>query len=130
VAKGAAHCSVSHMALGPHTISAVYLGDTNFSGSSTQIHTVAVVVPKPTGYVSSLMTWTFQFTPHYSRVSALTVTGVHAGLTISVGCSGAGCPKHRYVDTVTRAPAASTTRARTSTSPSASLTGNSGSVPP
>ena len=103
VAKGVAHCSVSYKALGRHSISAVYLGDTNFSGSSTQVHSVAVVVPKPTGYVSSLMAWTFQFTPHYTRVSTLTVTGVQPGLTISVGCSGAGCPKHRYVDTVTRA---------------------------
>jgi hypothetical protein len=102
-ANGVAHCSVSYKALGTHSISAVYLGDTNFSGSSTAVHTLTVVVPKPTGYVSSLMAWTFRFRPQYTRVSTLTVTGVQPGLTISVACSGAGCPEHRYVDTVTRA---------------------------
>ena len=101
--NGVAHCAVSYKALGTHSISAVYLGDTDFSGSSTNVHTLAVVVPKPTGFVSSLMTWTFRFQPRYTRVSTLLVTGVQPGLTISVGCSGAGCPKHRYVDTVTRA---------------------------
>jgi hypothetical protein len=67
------------------------------------VHKLAVVVAKPTGYVSSLMTWTFNFTPSYTRVATLTVTGVHPGLTISVGCSGSGCPKHRYLDTIKRA---------------------------
>ena len=101
--KGAAHCALTYRALGTHSISAVYLGDGNFSGSSTNAHTLTVGVAKPTGYVSSLMTWTFRFKPQYTRVTTLAVTGVQPGLTISVDCSGGGCPKHRYVDTVTRA---------------------------
>jgi Bacterial Ig-like domain (group 3) len=103
LAKGVAHCTVTYKALGTHSISAVYLGDVNFSGSSTHVHTLAVVVAKPTGFVTSLMTWTFNFKPRYTRVTTLAVTGVQPGLTISVDCSGSGCPKHRYVDTVTRA---------------------------
>ena len=103
LANGIAHCAVTYKVLGKHAISAVYLGDANFSGSSTQPHTLAVVVAKPTGFVISLMTWTFNFSPRYTRVSTLTVTGVQPGLTISVDCAGSGCPKHRYVDTVTRA---------------------------
>ena len=103
LANGIAHCAVTYKVLGKHAISAVYLGDANFSGSSTQPHTLAVVVAKPTGFVSSLMTWTFAFKPRYTRVTTLTVTGVQPGLTISVDCAGSGCPKHRYVDTVTRA---------------------------
>ncbi len=100
---GVAHCDVTYKTLGTHSISADYLGDGNFSGSGTRVYPLGVVVAKPTGYVSSLMTWTFLFKPRYTRVSALTVTGVQPGLTISVGCSGRGCPKHRYVDRVTRA---------------------------
>ena len=104
LAGGIASCTVKYDVLGRHTISATYLGDGNFSGSSTSVHKLQVVVPKPTGFVSSLMTWTFRFEPRYTRVTALTVTGVQPGLTISVRCSGgSGCPKHRYVDTVTRA---------------------------
>ena len=94
---------MSYNRLGKHSISADYLGDANFSGSATVVHKLAAVVAKPTGYVSSLMTWTFNFSPQYTRVSTLTVTGVRPGLTISVDCSGRGCPKQRYVDTVTRA---------------------------
>ena len=102
LASGIARCPVTYKALGRHSISAVYLGDANFSGSATTVHKLAVVVAKPTGYVSSLMTWTFQFKPHYTRVTALKVTEVQPGLEISVGCSGSGCPKHGYVDTVKR----------------------------
>jgi len=100
---GVARCPVIYTNLGTHSLSADYLGDGNFSGSGTGARTLRVVVAKPTGFVSSLMTWTFQFAPHYTRVSALTVTGVEPGITISAGCSGSGCPKHRYVDTVKRA---------------------------
>jgi Bacterial Ig-like domain (group 3) len=103
LSQGVARCQLTYKALGSHSISAVYLGDGNFSGSGTHVHTLVVVVPKPSGYVSSLMTWTFQFKPHYTRVTTLAVTAVAPGLTISVGCSGSGCPRHRYVDTVTRA---------------------------
>jgi hypothetical protein len=103
LANGIAHCTVTYKSLGKHSISAVYLGDANFSGSATRVHKLAVVVAKPTGYVSSLMTWTFDFRPRYTRVSTLTVTGAQPGLTISVDCSGSGCPKHPYVDTITRA---------------------------
>jgi Bacterial Ig-like domain (group 3) len=98
-----AHCAVTYQALGTHSISAIYLGDGNFSGSSTHVHTLAIVVPRPTGYVSSLMSWTFNFEPQYTRVTALKVTGVQPGLTISVDCSGSGCPQRGYVDTIRRA---------------------------
>jgi Bacterial Ig-like domain (group 3) len=103
LAAGIARCTVKYEALGSHSISAAYLGDGNFSGSSTHVHKLSVVVPKPTGFVSSLMTWTFHFKPRYTRVTTLTVTGVQPGLTISVRCSGSGCPKHRYLNTITRA---------------------------
>jgi Bacterial Ig-like domain (group 3) len=102
LANGIAHCTVTYTALGAHSISADYLGDGNFSGSATRVHKLAVVVAKPTGFVSSLMTWTFRFKPLYTRVSTLTVTGVQPALTIAVGCSGHGCPKHDYVDTIKR----------------------------
>ena len=103
LANGVAHCPVTYKKLGKHSISADYLGDGNFSGSATHVHNLGVVVAKPTGYVSSLMTWTFNFKPRYTRVTTLTVTGVQPGLTISVQCSGSGCPKHRYTDAITRA---------------------------
>jgi Bacterial Ig-like domain (group 3) len=101
--KGVARCTVTYKALGTHSISATYLGDGNFSSSSTHIHKMAVVVAKPSGYVDSLMTWSFQFHPSYTQVTALSVTGVQPGLKVSLACSGSGCPKHGYVDTITRA---------------------------
>ena len=103
LAAGVAHCTVSYNRLGRHAISADYLGDGNFSGSSTRAHALAVVVAEPSGFVSSLMTWTFDYRPQYTRVSTLMVTGVQPGLEISVGCTGRGCPRQRYVESIKRA---------------------------
>jgi hypothetical protein len=107
-----AHCALTYTALGTHSISAVYLGDGDFSGSSTHVHELAIVVPKPTGYVTSLMSWTFSFEPQFTRVTALAVTSVQPGLTISVDCSGSGCPQRGYVDTVKRAACGKAHRCR------------------
>ena len=95
LAGGIARCTVTYKRLGKHSISADYLGDANFSGSATSVHKLAVVVAKPTGYVSSLMTWTFQYKPRYTRVSTLLVTGVQPGLKISVGLHGQRLPQTR-----------------------------------
>ena len=103
LAQGFAHCTVQYKKLGTHSITATYLGDGNFSGTSTHVHKLAVVVPKPSGYVASLMTWTFHFFPSYTLVTGLAVTEVQPGLKVSLRCSGSGCPVHSYVDAVTRA---------------------------
>ena len=122
LANGVARCTVTYTQLGKHSISADYLGDANFSGSVTALHKLAAVVAKPTGYVTSLMTWTFRYRPRYTRVSTLLVTGVQPGLTISVGCAGRGCPKHGYRrhDQAQGLPQAWSDLQRTSTSPSGS----------
>ena len=112
LANGVAHCPVTYKNLGSHSISADYLGDGNFSGSSTHVHKLAVVVAKPTGYVSSLITWTFNFKPRYTRVTTLTVTGVQPGLTISVQCLGRGSPNTATPTRSRAAAAASETRAK------------------
>ena len=103
LAGGIARCTVRYKQLGTHSITATYLGDGNFSSSSTHVHKLAVVVPKPSGSVGSLMTWSFRFFPSYTSVTALAVTEVQPGLTVSLQCSGSGCPAHSYVDVITRA---------------------------
>jgi Invasin, domain 3 len=47
-----------------------------------------------TGSLLSLVSveWTFQYTPRYTMVRLLVVTGVPVGSSLLVGCQGRGCP--------------------------------------
>jgi hypothetical protein len=98
----AARCSVTYRALGPHAIAADYLGDDTFSGSSSRTHQTKVVVAKPSGYVTALMAWTFNYSPTSTQVATLRVTGLVPGVAVALTCDGHGCPLHHHVYRTTK----------------------------
>jgi hypothetical protein len=92
--NGAATCTVYYATAGAHSITARYVGDANFTGSSSPAESVSVA-PVPTnvlGTITATMEWAFYFTPSYTKVSNLVVNGVPSGATVLVNCSGRGCP--------------------------------------
>ena len=91
---GQATCSVTYSAAGAHQITARYVGDTNFTGSSSPAESVSAA-PLPTnilGTITSTMQWAFYFTPSFTQVRALVVNGTLPGATVLVKCHGKGCP--------------------------------------
>ncbi len=94
LAAGQATCTVTYPAAGAHQITARYVGDTNFTGSSSPAESVSAA-PLPTnilGTITSTMQWAFYFTPSFTQVRALVVNGALPGATVLVKCHGKGCP--------------------------------------
>lgn len=91
---GGATCAVSYTGAGAHSITARYLGDSNFTESSSPSEPVSVVaVPVGVlGTITSTMQWTFYYTPSYTRIRALMLNGVPSGATVLLKCHGRGCP--------------------------------------
>ena len=90
----AATCTVTYPSTGQHAITARYVGDANFVGSSSPSEVVSAV-PFATGVLGTItatMQWTFYYTPSYTKVTNLVVNGVPPGATVLVKCSGRGCP--------------------------------------
>jgi adhesin/invasin len=75
------------------SISAQYLGDGNFLPSTSQ-------PAQRVATITSTMSWSFFFTPHFTVVRKLHVRGVPSGAEIVVICSGKGCPFHRRTTNV------------------------------
>ena len=92
--NGGATCTVTYETLGAHSISARYVGDANFTDSSSAVEPVSAV-RAPTsvlGTITATMQWTFYYTPSYTKVTNLVVHGVPSAATVLVKCSGRGCP--------------------------------------
>jgi hypothetical protein len=92
LANTGATCAVTYSVPGNHSITARYSGDANFRDSSAPAQPVSVVNPPPRalGLISSTMQWTFDSTPTFTKVLALTVNGA-SGATVTTRCNGRGC---------------------------------------
>lgn len=93
--RGSATCAVDYTGSGRHLIAAVYRGDANFIGGGSPTQAVTVLPTAPRGFVTSTMTWSFFFTPTYTKVAQLFAQGLAPGSTIALVCHGGGCPFHR-----------------------------------
>lgn len=92
-----ATCSVSYPSPGTHSISALYNGDSNFTGSTSPATSVQIVkgaakAPSVQGSLGSTLGWRVNYHPHYSEVTALEAFAVPKGTSILVQCFGKGCP--------------------------------------
>ena len=87
-----APCSVKYVGIKQHRIAARYSGDANFAPSASITSHVLVQPKAPSGVVSVFMNWTFGYTPHTTRVTSLTASGLSKGIHITVTCAGGGCP--------------------------------------
>ena len=88
-----ATCTVTYKTRGTHAISARYLGDANFTAAISPVAVVTAVPPPPhlLGIVTATMQWTFYYTPLYTEIRALVVSGA-SGASVRVTCTGKGCP--------------------------------------
>ena len=94
VINGRASCTLTYGARGNHRITARYGGDPNFDGSTSAASTITVV-PAPVrvlGVLTPAMQWTFRYTPGYTSVVALVLSGASTSATVAIGCRGRGCP--------------------------------------
>jgi hypothetical protein len=92
-----ATCSVSYPSPGTHSISALYDGDSNFTGSTSPASSVQIVkgaakAPSVRGSLGSTLGWRVNYHPRYSEVTALEAFAVPKGTSILVQCFGKGCP--------------------------------------
>ena len=94
VAKLVATCSVTFVVAGRHPISASYGGDATYAPVTSASSTLAVTAIPIKGDITARTSWTFLFTPTYTRVLSLTVGGLYEGSDVLVGCEGRGCPFH------------------------------------
>ncbi len=102
--NGQATCTVTYTAAGGHEITARYVGDANFTGSSSPTEPVSAA-PVPTGLlgtITSTMQWAFYYTPSYTQVRNLVVNGAVTGATVLVKCHGQGCPFVHHVTVLTK----------------------------
>jgi hypothetical protein len=100
--SGAATCAVIYGSAGAHAITASYLGDANFTASSSPTVLVQAVATTglpgsglhngPVGTIDATMSWIFYYTPSYTVVRELVVNGAPFGATVLIDCHGRGCP--------------------------------------
>jgi hypothetical protein len=92
VTKLTATCAVTFWVSGRHPISARYGGDVTYAAAASPDSTLAVTAIPIKGDVTARTSWTFRFTPIYTSVLGLTVTGLYEGSDVVLGCRGKGCP--------------------------------------
>ncbi len=95
-ATASATCTVSYASSGTHEISARYLGDPNFAGSTSGVAEVSVQNNPPSGRLTVTMQWEFHYTPHYTTILQFLINSVPTGANVMVGCHGHGCPYAKH----------------------------------
>jgi Bacterial Ig-like domain (group 3) len=101
-----ATCTVRYRRTGQHRITARYLGDANFAGSTSS---PAMLVDGIAGSLHPILSWTFYYAPRYTTVLGLTVADVPPGAEVRVTCIGRGCPLRSHSITVPRSARAAQT---------------------
>ena len=116
LSQGSATChqTLSHSSV--HQITASYDGSGNLLASKSGSEVVTVGAPR--GFVTAYLAWTFGFTPRYTRVLGLQASQLLSGSTITLLCSGRGCPFKRH-DTPVRARCTTVHHHRRCSSPAA-----------
>jgi hypothetical protein len=87
-----ATCSVTLWETGRHPISAQYRGDATYAASTSSSSNLFVTAIPIKGDITARTTWTFRFTPTYTSVLNLVVTGLYEGSDVVLNCQGRGCP--------------------------------------
>jgi hypothetical protein len=90
--KLSATCEVTFWDTGRHPISARYAGDATYAASASSSSNLTVTAIPVKGDITARTNWTFRFTPTYTSVLSLTVTGLYEGSDVLLGCHGKGCP--------------------------------------
>ncbi len=91
VIKEQATCLVTYTTLGRHQISATYSGNSDFAPATAPTVPVTVTPIPAVGFVNAYMSWTFFFTPSYTIVKSMVISGVQAGMSVALACTGPGC---------------------------------------
>jgi hypothetical protein len=90
--KLVASCEVTFWDTGRHPISARYGGDPTYTGSTSPVSNLTVIAIPVKGDITARTNWAFRFTPTYTSILNLTVTGLYEGSDVVIGCLGRGCP--------------------------------------
>jgi hypothetical protein len=99
-----ATCTLTYNAVGTHSITARYSGDSNFAGSTALAQPVTVV-PDPVpvlGHINATMQWTFDYAPGYTKILMLSINWVSSDATVLVKCHGRGCPFDTHTSRVAK----------------------------
>jgi hypothetical protein len=99
VVSGTATCTLIYRTTGSHTITAEYSGDGDFNGA-TAVGKIIILPVRILGKVTAQMRWSFYYTPTYTNVLTLLVTGASPSASVTVTCQGKGCPYARRSITV------------------------------
>jgi Bacterial Ig-like domain (group 3)/Invasin, domain 3 len=102
--NASATCTLTYNAVGTHSITARYGGDSNFTSSTAPAQPVTVVRdPVPVlGLITTTMQWDFAYNPGYTKVLTLFVNWVSADATVLVKCHGRGCPFAKHTSMVAK----------------------------
>jgi hypothetical protein len=88
-AASRATCTTAYGRPGQHLITARYVGDGSFAGSTSS---PAELVDVVAGRIHPILSWTFYYSLRYTEILGLTVDHAPPGTRVLVSCAGHGCP--------------------------------------
>jgi hypothetical protein len=101
--NGRATCRIKYKSVGTHSITVRYGGDSNFLSSHASAHRVKAVLTV-LGIITSVTSWTANFSPNSTRFTQFVITGVTPGTNVFLTCNGRGCPFAKLTTAVTKLP--------------------------